>query len=218
MIALILARGGSKGVPRKNIKDLNGKPLLSYPIEVAKNSKLISDVFVSTDDEEIASVAILYGAKVIYRPTELAGDGSLDIDSFKHFCLSINHYEPIVHLRATTPVTNYNIIDDAINCFDLNKYTSLRSAHEFPESIFKFYLKGEEYWKPIDKELAEKPRQEVPKTYVPNGYVDIVNPKVFMNGNDFYGDKIYPFITKFTSEIDTIDDFNYIEYLIKKNE
>lgn len=217
MIALILARGGSKGVPRKNIKDLNGKPLLYYPIEAAKKCNNISDIYVSTDDDEIASVANQYGAKVVYRPKNLSDDNSLDIDAFIHFCLDINHYEPIVHLRATTPILDPNVIDKAIISFDVDNYTSLRSAHESSESIFKFYLKGEDYWEPISKEISQKPRQESPKIYVPNGYVDIVNPKVFMDKNDFYGDKIYPFITDFTPEIDTIEDFNYIEYLIKKN-
>ena len=65
--------------------------------------------------------------------------------------------------------------------------------------------------------LTEKPRQKCPKTYTPNGHVDIVNPKVFMNGNDFYGNKIYPFITKFTPEIDTMEDFEYIKFLMNKH-
>ena len=80
MNALILARGGSKGVPRKNIKDLCGKPLIYYPIEVAKKSKQISEIYVSTDDEEIANIATYYGAQVIIRPPELANDNSLDVD------------------------------------------------------------------------------------------------------------------------------------------
>jgi len=218
MISLILVRGGSKGVPRKNIKELCGKPLLWYPINAAIKTKWISDVFISTDDEEIADIAKSYGVKIIKRPSEISDDKSRDIDAFKHFCLEQNYNEPLVHLRATTPILNPDVIDDAITIFKNSngEYTSLRSAHETSESAFKYYLKGENYWEPLSKGLDDNPRQELPKTFIPNGYVDIVNPSIFMGG-DFYGDKIYPFITKFTPEIDTLDDFNYIEYLIQKN-
>lgn len=219
MIALILARGGSKGVPRKNLKELCGKPLLWYPINAAIKTKLISDIFVSTDDNEIADIAKSYGAKVIERPPELSKDASLDIDAFSHFCYETNYNEPIVHLRATTPILDPKTIDEAVLKYKENKdrFTSLRSAHETSESALKFYLKGNDYWEPLMNSLTEKPRQKCPKTYAPNGYVDIVNPKVFMDGNDFYGDKIYPFITKFTPEIDTMEDFEYIKFLMNKD-
>jgi CMP-N-acetylneuraminic acid synthetase len=218
MIALILARGGSKGVPRKNIKDLNGKPLLSYPIEAAKKTKFISDVYVSTDDEEIASIAIRCGAKVIYRPIELGGDDSLDVDAFRHFCAEKQIDEPIIHLRATTPIIDPKVLDEAITQWTDNQhnYTSLRSAHESSESVFKFYMLGYKCWEPISNAMVDKPRQECRTTYVPNGYIDIVKPSQFITGN-FYGDKIYPFITNVTPEIDTLEDFEYIEYLMKKN-
>lgn len=218
MKSLILARGGSKGVPRKNIKDLYGKPLIWYPIEAAKNTKWISNVFVSTDDEEIADIASSCGAQVIMRPDELAGDSALDVDAFRHFCKKEYINEPLVHLRATTPMIDPKVLDEAIIQFKENKdnYTSLRSAHESSESAFKFYILGDKYWNPISSIMADKPRQECPSTYIPNGYIDIVKPSQFMK-NDFYGDKIYPFITKVTQEIDTLDDFEYIEYLMKKN-
>tara|TARA_B110000211_G_C14050101_1_gene540805 strand:+ start:593 stop:1261 length:669 start_codon:yes stop_codon:yes gene_type:complete len=219
MNALILARGGSKGVPRKNIKDLCGKPLIYYPIEVAKKSKQISEIYVSTDDEEIANIATYYGAQVIIRPPELANDNSLDVDSFIHFCNIISTNDPIVHLRVTTPLISEHKVDEAIIKFKKNieNFSSLRSAHETPESAFKQYIKGEKYWLPISESLSTKPRQECPITYTPNGYIDIVKPTIFKETKTFYGDKIYPFITKFTPEIDTLDDFNYIEYLIRKN-
>lgn len=220
MISLILARGGSKGIPRKNIKELNEKPLLFYPIEAAVKTKWISKVFVSTDDEEIAELAIKKGAIVIMRPSDISGDNSTDIEAFKHFCLETKHLkEPIVHLRATTPILDHSVIDEAILIYkeNIDNFTSLRSAHETSESAFKFYIKGEKYWEPIDKILSSKPRQMCTKTYTPNGYVDIVNPKVFLNSESLYGDKIYPFITKYSPEIDTLDDFHYIEYLISKN-
>jgi len=219
MIALILARGGSKRVPKKNIKVINGKPLLFYPINAAKKSKLIMKVYVSTDDEEIAKVARQYGAEVICRPLELAQDNSTDLDAFKHFCQETGEYKPIVHLRATTPILDTDVIDEAIRIFYKNEaqITSLRSAHETSESVYKYFTKGKLYWESIVKGVdAEKPNQNYPKTYAPNGYVDIVKPKEWKKNNSFHGSCIYPFITKFTPEIDSLDDFDYIEYLMQK--
>lgn len=219
MISLILARGGSKGVQKKNIKNLLGKPLIEYVITSAKQSKKITDIYVSSDDEEIIEISKKLGCKIIVRPSELSNDLSLDIDSFRHFCDKLNYTEPIIHLRATTPLISPLVIDDAIEVYLKNKniLTSLRSAHETSESVYKFYKQDGLYWYPIvDGMDTNSPRQSYPKTYSPNGYIDIVNPQVFMNSDSFYGDKIYSFITDKTYEIDTIDDFNYIEYILTK--
>ena len=219
MVSLILARGGSKGVKKKNIKKLLGKPLIEYVITSAKQSKKITDIYVSSDDEEIIEISKKLGCKIIVRPSELSNDSSLDIDSFRHFCEELNYTEPIIHLRATTPLISPLVIDDAIEVYLKNKniLTSLRSAHETSESVYKFYKQDGLYWYPIvDGMNTNLPRQNYPKTYSPNGYIDIVNPQVFMNSDSFYGDKIYSFITDKTYEIDTIDDFNYIEYILTK--
>jgi CMP-N-acetylneuraminic acid synthetase len=219
MVSLILARGGSKGVPKKNIKKLNGTPLIGYVIAEAQKSKIIRDIYVSTDCEEIKKICLSFGVKVIDRPSNLSQDKSLDIDSFRHFCKELNYTEPIIHLRATTPLIDSLVIDNAIEVFlkNKNKITSLRSAHETSESVYKYYKQDGLYWRPIvDGMDTNLPRQSYPKTYSPNGYIDIVTPEVFMNSDNFYGDKIYSFITDKTYEIDTIDDFNYIEYILTK--
>ena len=219
MISLILARGGSKGVQKKNIKKLLGKPLIEYVITSAKQSKKITDIYVSSDDEEIIEISKKLGCKIIVRPSELSNDLSLDVDSFRHFCEELNYTEPIIHLRATTPLISPLVIDDAIEVYlkNKNRLTSLRSAHETSESVYKFYKQNGLYWYPIvDGMDTNLPRQSYPKTYSPNGYIDIVTPEVFMNSDSFYGDKIYSFITDKTYEIDTIDDFNYIEYILTK--
>ena len=219
MIALILARGGSKGVPRKNIKMLLGYPLISYCIEAALSSVLITDVFVSSDDDEILEISKYYGAQVIKRPSVLAEDDSLDIDAFIHFCKKKSYTSPIVQLRATTPMVTATIIDNAINLYIDNKdsVSSLRSAHKMSESAFKFFVKRDFFWKPISNDFdPDQPRQKYPDTYVPNGCVDIVDPNFFMNNNSLYGENILAYETKFMPEIDTEDDFNYIEYLMSK--
>lgn len=221
MKCIILARGGSKGVPKKNIKLLNGKPLLSYPIEAAFKTKNINDVYVSTDSEEIASVAKKYGSKIIERPKELAKDNSLDIDAFRHAVKILNDNSDIVHLRATTPILDPDILDKAIEIFLLNKEeaTSLRSAHEFSESVYKFFKQEDKYWTGffpnMDGEYYNLPRQTFPKSYLPNGYIDIVRPKIFMNNQSFHGNKILSFITPYSIEVDTLEDFQRLEQRYK---
>ena len=189
MITLILARGGSKGVPGKNIKEINGKPLLFYPIDAAKKSELIEKVYVSTDDDKIAEVAEHYGAEVIRRPTELAQDNSTDFEAFEHFCTETGYYGPIVHLRTTTPILDPKIIDDAIRTFYENEtlITSLRSVHEMSESAYKCFVKNDIFLNPIVSDIkTDSPRQSYPKTYVANGYVDIVQPREWKES--FHGD------------------------------
>jgi len=204
MVCLILARGGSKGVPQKNIKELNGVPLIGYVIEAAKKTSNINEIYVSTDCQDIKKISLSYGVKII--------------DAFKHFCNVTNINSPIVHLRATTPLIKPHILDDAIFEFEKNKHlvTSLRSGHEMSESAYKFFIKKRGLWYPIVENMDQNnPRQSYPKTYVPNGYIDIVKPEIFMKGDNLYGKKIYSYVTNLTQEIDTIEDFEYIEYLIK---
>jgi CMP-N,N'-diacetyllegionaminic acid synthase len=217
MDVLILARGGSKGVPNKNIKLLNGIPLIHYIIDAAKKCKLVEQIYISTDSDLIAEIVSEKSVNIVKRPKELSTDLSLDVDSFRHFCSLTNYSKPLVHLRATTPLIEKNIVDTAIETFDFKRYTSLRSAHETPESGFKLLRKKLNLWTPILEGIdPNSPRQTYEKTFTPNGHVDIVNPEVFMNQETFYGDKIYAFETKFTPEIDTIEDFEYIEYILSK--
>ena len=217
--AIIPARGGSKGVPKKNIKLLNGIPLLAYPILEAKKCKNISTVFVSTDSLEISDIAKKYGASVISRPEKYATDTALDIDVMRHAVTHLNDFGDIVHLRATTPIISAQIIDKAIDYFlENSSCTSLRSAHECPETAYKYFQKNGLYWQglfddKLDGDYYNSPRQALPKTYHPNGYVDIIRPSCFMNTNSIHGDKILAYETPYSHEIDTIDDFKIVEAL-----
>ena len=147
---------------------------------------------------------------------------SLSLPIYFHLLSTITYL--LTHIIIKPPVSSTSdliklVIDDAIEVYLKNKniLTSLRSAHETSESVYKFYKQNGLYWYPIvDGMDTNLPRQSYPKTYSPNGYIDIVNPQVFMNSDSFYGDKIYSFITDKTYEIDTIDDFNYIEYILTK--
>jgi len=223
MKAVILARGGSKGVPHKNIKLLGGKPLLAYPILVAQESKYITDIYVSTDDEEIANVASILGCTVIARPQEISEDNSPEIYAFRHYVTTTKNYEDVVHLRATTPLIEVDIIDKAIEFFKENEHecTALRSAHQVSESIYKFFKKEGKYWAgffpELEGEYYNMPRQNFPENYLPNGYIDIIRPIIFMNKNSLHGNKILAFITDFAPEVDSMADFKFLETYYQQN-
>lgn len=220
MNCIILARGGSKGVSGKNLRLLNGEPLLSYPIKAAKATNFIENVFVSTDSEEIAAVAKKYGAEVIKRPDYLSSDNSLDADAFRHYVSEYADYGDIVHLRTTTPILDPEILNKAHSYFTSRKEcTSMRSAHKLSESVYKFFQKNGDYWKGFfpdeEGEYYNLPRQKLPASYHPNGYIDIVRPKFFMNSNSFHGERMLSFETPFVHEIDTEEDFNRLERELK---
>ena len=223
MKVIIPARGGSKGVPGKNIKKLNGVPLLAYPIISAHMTKGVAEVFVSTDDEEIKEVALNHDAQVIDRPSEFAQDHSLDIDVMRHAVEYLNDYDDIVQLRATTPMVKPHVLDDAIEYFLIHKgCTSLRSAHEAPETAYKSFKKSGDYWSglfndELDGDYYNLPRQSLPKTYNPNGYVDIIRPIHFMHNDNLHGDRMLAYITPFAHDVDTLDDFKILEAIHDNN-
>ena len=145
--AIIPARGGSKGVPRKNIKPLGGFPLIAYSIAVCKMSSVISRIIVSTDDDEIAEISREFGAEVPFmRPKEAAGDRSTDYEFMEHVLNWFDENEGVAaeffaHIRVTTPLREVSVVDRAFELFEESKdYTSLRSAHRASESPYKWFL------------------------------------------------------------------------------
>ena len=230
IIAVIPARSGSKGVPDKNIKLLAGKPLIAYSIAVAKKSKLINRTIVSTDSKKYASLAKEYGAEVPFlRPAELAGDISTDYEFVKHlldWLKSNENCQPdyLVHLRPVVPLRDSRIIDSAIEAFINNtEATSLRSAHEMSETAYKkFEIEGN-YFKAVGSDSFEldalnEPRQKYFKTYDPNGYVDVLKTSFVLSENKIHGNRVMPFITPMSYEIDAEEDFEYLEWQINRND
>ena len=120
VFAFIFARGGSKGVPGKNIRNLNGKPLIAHSIDIAKNISKISKIFVSTDDKNIADIASKYGAEIIHRPANLAQDDSAEWLAWKHAVEWVyekkGHFDKFVSLQATSPLRNET---DVVNCIKM---------------------------------------------------------------------------------------------------
>jgi len=221
ILALISARGGSKGIPGKNVMDIVGYPAIAYSIAAALLSRRINRVIVTTDDPKIAAIAENFGAEAPFlRPKAISGDRSLDIDFFRHALkwLKDNEgYVPdlIVHLRPTTPFRDFRVIDKAIDDIMKDKRaTSLRSADVMErESPYKLFKKKGDYYDFFGKEDFKKneeyynyPRQRFPLTYQPNGYVDIIKPSVLLKTGLLHGKRIRAFITEPVIELDFLRD------------
>ena len=227
--AIIPARGGSKGVPGKNTRPLCGHPIIAFSIVTALSCNEIERVIVSTDSEEIAEIAKTYGAEVPFmRPSELSGDKSPAIDYVSHATKQmelIDNYRPdlMVMLLPTTPLRKTHLVDQAIALLKKTPdATGLRSVHELPEPPQKMmaiedgYLTG---FFPDDPrpEYFNLPRQLFPTAYHPNGYVELVRRSTLLNEGTLYGPKILGAITPFSIEIDTPEDFNYLEYYVERH-
>lgn len=228
VFAIIPARGGSKGIPQKNIIDIGGFPLLAYSIAAAKLAKKIDRVIVSTDSEKIAEIAKKYGAETPFlRPKKFATDKSPDIDFIKHALEWFAENESripdfLVHLRPTTPLRNPADLDRAINLLKKTpRATVLRSGHELRESPYKlFKIKGEYFTGLFDNDPRSEywnlPRQNFPPVYQPNGYVDIIVSQQVLKTNRLCGNKILPFISPDTGELDTLRDVQFIQYKLNE--
>ena len=219
ILAVIPARSGSKTVSHKNIKDLNGKPLLAYSIEHALQSKLISRIIVSTDDEEYAEIARIHGAEAPFiRPKELAEDLSEDIEVFHHALRWLKENELYipeicVHLRPTHPIRKINDIDKMIEILmenpDIDSVRSVSKAQETPFKMWFFREDDSSEMVPVIKshELYNKPRQCLRQAFIQNACVDVIRSSTILGKNSMTGNKIYGYIMNYHYDIDTEEDF-----------
>lgn len=223
ILAIIPARGGSKGVPKKNIRPLAGKPLIAYSIEQAKESKYISRVIVSTESEEIAEVARKWGAEVIKRPEELARDETPTIDVIIHvldYLKKEEKYIPniVVLLQPTSPLRTSEDIDGAIELFlNAQDCLSLVSVTEFDHPPFWAMKIEDNFLKPLFCEkYFRMRRQDLPKAYKPNGAVFISTPRVLYEYRTFYTPKTIAYVMppERSIDIDTEFDFLLAEFLL----
>ncbi len=227
ILAIIPARGGSKGIPRKNIRLVANKPLIAHTIEQAHQSTMITRVIVSTDDEEIADVSRRYKAEVPFmRPSEFATDTSPDIDAFRHalgWLQNQESYRPdlVVHLRATSPFRDPEIIDNAIRkMMQHPEADSLRTVSPPQHTPYKMYEIRNGWLQPLLqvenlKEPYNMARQLLPDSYWHNGYVDIIRPQVIQEAGLMSGRKIIPFITTGPHvDIDFEEDLNDAQKLM----
>lgn len=195
----------------------------------AKKSKLIEKIILSTDSSKYAATAENYGIKVPFlRPSEFSLDSSTDTEHIVHalqWLRENENYEPeyIVHLRPTTPLRDPKIIDNAIKKISLSSNaTALRSVYEMSETAYKTFELRNGYLRSVftnnkDIELSNMPRQSFAKTFQPNGYVDILKPKYVLKTGKIHGDNVIGFITQRVGEIDNAADFEYVQYLAKKD-
>lgn len=205
ILGIIPARGGSKGIPHKNIAHLNGKPLIYYSIREAKKSKLLDAFIVSTDDPKIADVAKKYGADVPFlRPKKIAGDRSPDIEFLQHAVEWVEknrdwHPEIVVFLQPTAPSRTANDIDEALKMMLKNKCDSVRTvADPSPHNPFKMWLftdKKRGLMKPLllnayyPKLGTDVPRQLLPEYFLQVGLVYATKTKFIKQGK-VWGPKI----------------------------
>jgi len=215
VLAIIPARGGSKGVPKKNIKKLFGKPLIAHTIEQARHSKLVSNVIVSTDDKEIKRISLAYLAHVIDRPKNLAEDETSTEDVIYHVLESIEGYNTIVLLQCTCPIRAKDDIDNAIKLYERYCCDAVVSVKKGKSVIWKENEKGA-YAKPITYEEIEnrpKGRNDV-DYYEENGSIYVFDRDKFMENEcrAFGNTALYVMPIERSVDIDTEDDFEYLEW------
>ena len=203
VLVVIPARGGSKGIPRKNIRLLAGYPLIAYSIEIARQSSLVTRIIVSTEDEEIATIARELGAEVPFlRPSELAQDDTRDLPVFQHALKWLNeneNYKPdvVVQLRPTTPIRERDSVDRAIKqMFDHPSADSVRAVVIPDKNPFKMWtIRPDGMMKPLIQhdeipEAYNAPRQALPEAYWHSGQIDVIRPETLLVKNSMSGDNL----------------------------
>lgn len=227
ILGLIPARGGSKGVPGKNIKLLAGKPLIYYTIEASKRAGLITETVVSTDSREIAAVAEGYGAEVPFlRPPELATDTASSVDVVIHAVEFLKNkgkvFDAVCLLQPTYPFREDGFIDKAVKIFMENDPDSLISVLPLPDKYNPHWIfeKGQSNFLRIatgEKEIIKR-RQELPEAFYRDGSVYITKTDVLINEHSLYGGKIVYIVSDVSRyvNIDTIEDWEKAEALAEK--
>jgi N-acylneuraminate cytidylyltransferase len=215
---LIPARSGSKRVPDKNIRILDGLPLLVHSILLAKQLSFVQNVIVSTNCQNYAKISEQYGAEVLMRPEELSGDNVGDFPVISHF-LSCYPADYVVYLRPTTPFRSIGLVEQAVQTIlDAGEdATSLRSVEEMTENVEKCFYINRGYLNPVigDMDRANRPNHECTPSYRGNGYVDIVKETQVRDG-DLWGNRCIGFVTPPVIEIDTERDFWLAEQWLKR--
>jgi CMP-N-acetylneuraminic acid synthetase len=225
ILGIVPARGGSRGVPGKNIKPLAGKPLIAYSLEEALACRQLNRVVVTTDDQEIARVARQYGGEVPFlRPAELAGDQVTDFPVFEH-CLAWlrdnQGYRPdlIVHLRPTAPLRRSRHISEIIEVMMAHpEADSVRSVTQAGQHPLKMWRIAEGRLSPfIPEEYSgipesyNQPRQKLPQAYIQNGVVDVIRWRTIMEAGSMSGKLILPYVM---DELDSVNIDSPLDFLL----
>jgi len=231
ILALIPARGGSKGIPRKNIRPFAGHPLIAFSIAAALQAETVTRVIVSTDDEEIAAIARRYGAETPFlRPVELAGDRVPDLPVFQHALNWLDEnqgYRPkvVLHLHPTTPVRPRGCLDEAVRrLLGHPEADCVRSVVEAGQTPYKMWRIETETGRmvplltvPGNPEPYNTPRQALPAVYWQTGHVNAIRPATILGGS-MTGKVLMPLVIdlRYLVDIDTPADWAFAEWLVKE--
>ena len=232
VLAIIPARGGSKSIPRKNIRNFAGYPLITYSIAAGKAAKNVTRLLVSTDDEEIASIAKDYGAEIPFlRPTELSKDDTPDLPVFQHALSWLEenegyHPDILVQLRPTSPLRRTIHIDHAVqHLLEHPEADSVRTVCVPFQNPYKMWRIGEDGFLHtlLTFDMPEPynlPRQALPDVYWQTGYVDAAWTDTIQGKNSMTGDNILPLIIGAEEwiDIDLPDDWRRAERLLEDGE
>jgi CMP-N-acetylneuraminic acid synthetase len=234
ILAVIPARGGSKSIPRKNIRSLAGHPLIAYSIAAGRASRTVTRLIVSTDDEEIAGIARQYGAEVPFlRPALYSQDQTLDLPVFQHaltWLMEQESYQPdiVVQLRPTSPFRRVQHIDDSVRLLQEHPQAdAVRTVCVPFQNPFKMWRISPDGWmQPLGMELGVKvepynqPRQALPDVYWQTGYVDACRAATIREKNSMTGEHILPLVIDPADwiDIDSADDWLRAERLLENGE
>lgn len=209
IIAIVPARGGSKRVPKKNIKDLKGKPLLEWTLDAAYKSKMLDEVVLSTDDKDFEEF-VYRGEVVVRRPAYLAQDWSRSVDvvldaiKLKDNCI-------VVCLQPTSPYRTAEDIDNAVNLYLKHRCESVVSVVEAGKKQCWMLKERGNYIRPIyGHKYINRRTQDLPKIYIPNGAIFVSSKNYLLKYQSFYTDFILPYVMPLERSID-IDDFKDFE-------
>jgi len=230
VLAIIPARGGSKGIPRKNIREFAGYPLIAYSIAAGLKAQSVTRVIVSTDDAEIAEVARAWGAEVPFmRPDEFAQDSTLDLPVFEHALrwLSENEgYCPdvVLQLRPTSPVRPPDMVDNAVQLLlehpEADSVRGIVPAGQNPHKMWKIDPQTGQMRNLLDvpgiPEPFNAPRQVLPPVYWQTGHIDAIRPRAILEQNSMSGKVILPLMIdpRYTVDIDNLWDWARYEWLV----
>ncbi|MBI9049635.1 MAG: acylneuraminate cytidylyltransferase [Anaerolineaceae bacterium] len=229
VLAIIPARGGSKGIPGKNIRCFAGYPLIAYSIAAAQQSEYVTRVIVSTDDEKIAELARQFGAETPFmRPSEFAEDNSLDFPVFEHALLWLKeneNYSPdiVVQLRPTSPIRPPTCVDDAIKVLlqypQADSVRGIVPSGQNPHKMWRLDAATGQMQNLLDvsgvAEPYNAPRQILPPVYWQTGHIDAIRSSTILDKKSMSGNVIMPLIldSRYTVDIDNLYDWDRYEHL-----
>jgi N-acylneuraminate cytidylyltransferase len=227
VVAVIPARGGSKSIPRKNVKRLGGHPLLAWSIASARESRLVDVVLVSTDDEEIRRTALEGGAEAPFlRPASLAGDETPDFPVLEHalrWLETARGYpaEVLVQLRPTSPFRPVGLVDQALALLDRHpEADSVRTVTSPAQNPYKMWRLRGRWLQPLlgslSEELFNAPRQRLPAAFWQTGHLDVIRRRILLDQGSLTGHRVLPFFVdpRYAHDLDTPEQWEYAEWLL----